>query len=793
MLTNDYYCEKVIKKIAVLGAGVMGAQIAAHFVNAGFSVVLFDLPSASGDPSALAANSIKELLHLQPAPLAITSDSQYIEPANYQDDLSKLSHCQLVIEAIAERFDWKRDIYLKILPYLSAEAILVSNTSGFSINGLCDILPGHVQSRFLGMHFFNPPRYLSLVELVASEKTNPELLSCLETFLVRYLGRIVVRVKDTPNFIANRIGAFSLLATLYHADHYRLGFDVVDTLTGPVLGRPKSATLRTIDVIGLDTFAHTITTLCSGLPDDPWRWLYVTPNWLQSLMDRGHLGQKTHQGIYQKKAGEYWVYDINKENYRQATHKPSHGVMDILALPTLKERLIALRRIDKPEAQFIWSIFRDLFHYCAVHLTTIAGNVRDIDLALSTGFGWQQGPFSIWQDLGWFDIVERINADIERNKTLSNTPLPEWVYQVPDGKVYTENGAYSPVDHTYHLPNLLPVYQRQLYPAVVGIKPLTYGQTIDENAAVRLWHDDEIAILSFNSKMGTFDDAVLEGILLAIEKATKNYQAVVIGTFNKNYFSVGANLQYFLNVVQQKNEAALQNTLMLLQQAGLAMRYAAIPVVAAFRGYALGGGCELMLHADSVIVSLESSIGLVEPSVGLLPAGGGCKELTLRASQLAPHDPYVILENSFKHIVLAKASKSAKEAKTMGFLRESDVIVMNPHELLFIAKQQAKHLATMNYRPPQRQKIHAIGRHGTNRLHRLLNSMQEEQLISVHDKLIATKIAYIMSGGDVETGALVDEKTLLHAEREAFIELTRMPETVARIEYFLKTGKKLTN
>jgi len=772
----------------------MGAQIAAHFVNAGFPVILFDLSSGNGDPSALAANSIKDLSHLQPAPLALASDGQYIEPANYQDDLTKLNTCQLVIEAIAERFDWKRDIYLKILPYLSDDAILVSNTSGFSINALCDILPGHVQRRFLGMHFFNPPRYLPLVELAASTRSFPELVESLEAFLVRYLGRIVVRVKDTPNFIANRIGTFSLLATLYHAEHFRLGFDVVDKITGSLLDRPKSATLRTIDIIGLDTFAHTITTLCAGLPDDPWRWLYVTPNWLQTLIDKGYLGQKKHQGIYQKKADEYWVYDVNKENYRQATYQPSHGVMDILSLPTLKERLIGLRSVNKPEAPFLWSIFRDVFHYCAIHITTIAQTVLDIDKVLSTGFGWQQGPFSLWQDLGWFDIIERINSDIERNKTLSNVPLPSWVYDVPDGKVYTKKGAYSPIDKTYHLPNLLPVYQRQLCPAFIGIKPLVLGKTHVENAAVRLWHDhDDIAILSFNSKMGVLDDAVIEGILLGIDHAVKHDQALVIGSFDKNYFSVGANLQQVLQCIHQKNEAALQNTLSLLQQAGLALRYAVIPVVAAFRGYALGGGCELMLQADSVVASLESAVGLVEASVGLLPAGGGCSTLALRAFQLAPQDPYVILENSFKQIVLAKTSKSAREAKKMGLLRENDKIVMNPQELLFLAKQQAKHLAAMNYRPPQQQRIAVIGRHGANRLNRLLNTMQEEQLISAHDKLIATKVAYIMSGGAVEAGTLVDEKTLLHAEREAFIELTRIPETLARIEYFLRTGDKLRN
>ena len=792
MLHNNL--QQHIRQVAVLGAGVMGAQIAALFVNAGLPVILFDLPSLSGNRNALVANSIKELLHLQPAPLALNSDHVYITAANYQDDLTLLSCCQLVIEAIAERLDWKRDVYQKILPYLADDAILASNTSGLSINSLASILPAAVQKRFLGMHFFNPPRYMPLIELAVSKHTLPGLTDALETFLVRYLGKIVVRVKDTPNFIANRIGVFSLLATIYHAERYNLGFDVVDTLTGLAIDRPKSATLCTLDVIGLDTFAHTITTLCAGLPDDPWRWLYVTPSWLQTLVDKGYLGQKKYQGIYHKKADGLWVYDINKEKYRLCTHKPASVVSTVLALPTLKERLLALKKLEKAEAQFLWAIFRDLFHYCALHLTEIADNVRDIDLVLCTGFAWQQGPFSTWQSLGWFEVIEWLNTDIKAGKTLSSAPLPEWVYQVPEGKVYTLAGAYSPLYHCYRLPDLLPVYQRQLYPAVLGIKPLSYGKTVHENAAVRLWHDnDDIAVLSFNTKLGTLDDAVIEGILLAVDKATRDFKGLIIGSVDKNYFSAGANLHYFLSTIQKKKEGDLLQTLSNLQQAALAIRYALIPIVAVCKGYVLGGGCELMMHATSTVAALDCRMGLVEASIGLLPAGGGCKELALRAGTLAPADPYAALEDWFKQIALGGMTNSALEARHYGYLRAADPIVMNPQELFYIAKQHINDLIEMNYRPPQRQAIRVMGRQGASRLQSLLNEMQSGQLISEHDKIIASKIARIITGGDVEALSYVDEQTMLQNERDAFMELTRMPATIARIEYFLKTGKRLKN
>jgi 3-hydroxyacyl-CoA dehydrogenase len=457
-----------IRKAAVLGAGVMGAQIAAHLVNADVDTTLFDLPSKDGDKSAIARKAIQNLAKLSPGPLAEKNRAAAIAPANYDEHLGWLRDCDLVIEAIAERLDWKLDLYKKIAPYLSDNAVVASNTSGLSINSLAEALPAKMRPRFTGIHFFNPPRYMHLVELIPDRETDRGILCALEAFLTTTLGKGVVHAKDTPNFVGNRIGVFSILATMRHTEAFGLGFDVVDALTGPAIGRPKSATYRTADVVGLDTMAHVIRTMADTLPDDPWHRYFAPPAWLAALIEKGALGQKTGAGIYRKTGKDIFVLDVAKKDYRPSAQETSAEVAGILAIRNPAEKFAKLRAASNPQAQFLWSTFRDLFHYAAYHLAAIADTARDVDLAIRWGYGWKQGPFETWQASGWQDVAKWIAEDIAAGKSMSDAPLPAWV---TDGRrgVHHADGSYSPSAGKDKPRSSHPVYRRQLFPdPVIG-------------------------------------------------------------------------------------------------------------------------------------------------------------------------------------------------------------------------------------------------------------------------------------------------------------------------------------
>ncbi|HTD29529.1 MAG TPA: 3-hydroxyacyl-CoA dehydrogenase family protein, partial [Xanthomonadaceae bacterium] len=406
----------LVRRAAVLGAGVMGAQIAAHLVNAGVDTVLFDLAAKQGDPNGIVLKAIANLAKLSPAPLAAKDRAAAIVPANYDQHLDQLQGCDLIVEAIAERLDWKKDLYAKIAPHVAATAILASNTSGLSINALADVLDEALHERFCGLHFFNPPRYMHLAELIPCRKTSPEVLDALETFLTSTLGKGVVRAKDTPNFIGNRIGVFSMLSTMHHTAAFGLGFDTVDALTGPAIGRPKSATYRTADVVGLDTMAHVIQTMADTLPDDPWHKYFAVPPLLRALIAQGALGQKTGAGIYRKPGKDIQVLDVATQDYRVSGGEVEPEVAEILKTRNPAEKFAKLRTSEHPQAQFLWAIFRDLFHYSAFHLASIADTARDVDLAIRWGYGWKLGPFETWQAADWKQVAGWIADDIAAGK-----------------------------------------------------------------------------------------------------------------------------------------------------------------------------------------------------------------------------------------------------------------------------------------------------------------------------------------------------------------------------------------
>jgi 3-hydroxyacyl-CoA dehydrogenase len=791
----------IVKKVAVLGAGVMGAQIAAHCINAKVPVILFDLPAKEGPKNGIVQRAIDNLKKLSPAPLGNADDAALIQIANYEDNLDLLSGCDLIIEAIAERMDWKHDLYKKVAPHIAPNAIFASNTSGLSITALSEGFDAELKARFCGVHFFNPPRYMHLVELIPTVSTQPKILDQLESFLTTTLGKGVVRAKDTPNFIANRVGVFGILATIVEAEKYGLSVDVVDDLTGAKLGRAKSGTFRTADVVGLDTMGHVIKTMQDYLKDDPFFSAYATPPLLGKLVEQGALGQKTGAGFYKKVGKDILRIDPAKSDYVAGGGKADDIIGRILKEKDAGKRMKALHDSTNPQAQFLWAIFRDAFHYIAVHLEAIADNARELDFAMRWGFGWTVGPFETWQASGWQQVATWVKEDIDAGKALSNAPLPAWVFDGRTG-VHAPDGSWSPAQKRNVPQSDLAVYKRQTFRAPLtgndAANGKTAGTTFFEDESVRIWHqDDEVLILSFKTKMHVIGQGIIEGINKALAEAEKNYKGLVIwhaDAAEGGAFSAGADLQSMLPLFMSGGVKAIEPMVAQLQQAHQKLKYANVPVVAAVAGLALGGGCELLLHTAKRVVSIESYIGLVEVGVGLIPAGGGLKEAALRAAGDAKgNDILQFLKHYFLSAATAAVSKSALEARKMGYLKSDDVIVFNPYELLQVAKTEARAMFDAGYRPPMATLVPVAGRYGVATIMAQLVNMRDGGMISAHDYKLGQMIAEIVSGGEIEEGSLVSEQWLLDLERKAFMELLNHPKTQERIMGMMQTGKPVRN
>jgi 3-hydroxyacyl-CoA dehydrogenase len=795
----------IVKKVAVLGAGVMGAQIAAHCINAKVPVVLFDLPAKEGPKNGIVQRAIDNLKKLSPAPLGNKDDAALIQVANYEDDLEVLKGCDLIIEAIAERMDWKHDLYKKVAPHIAPNAIFASNTSGLSITALSEGFDAELKARFCGVHFFNPPRYMHLVELIPTATTNPEILDKLEAFLATTLGKGVVRAFDTPNFVANRVGVFGILATVIEAEKYGLSVDVVDDLTGAKLGRAKSGTFRTADVVGLDTMGHVIKTMQDNLKDDPFFSSYATPPLLAKLVEQGALGQKSGAGFYKKVGKDILRIDPAKGDYVTGGGKADEIIVRILKEKDPVKRMKALHDSSNPQAQFLWAIFRDAFHYIAVHLETVADNARDLDFAMRWGFGWSVGPFETWQAAGWQQIATWVKEDIDAGKALASAPLPAWVFDGPvsqNGGVHSAQGSWSPSKKTFVGRSELAVYQRQVFRAALvgeGVADgKTAGTTFFEDESVRIWHqNDDVLILSFKTKMHVIGQGVIDGINKALDEAEKSFKGLVIwhaDAAEGGPFSAGADLQSMLPLFMSGGVKAIEPVVYQLQQAHQRLKYANVPVIAAVAGLALGGGCELLLHTAKRVVSIESYIGLVEVGVGLIPAGGGLKEAAVRAAKEARgNDILQFLKDYMLAAATANVSKSALEARKLGYLKDDDVIVFNPYELLHVAKVEARAMFDAGYRPALAPQVPVVGRYGVATIMAQLVNMRDGGFISAHDFKLGQMIAEIVSGGEVEEGSVVSEQWLLDLERRAFMELLNHPKTQERIMGMMQTGKPVRN
>ena len=794
-----------VRKVAVLGAGVMGAQIAAHLVNVKVPVILFDLPAKEGPKNGIVTKAIDGLKKLKPAPLGVSEDAALIQPANYEENLEWLKDCDLIIEAIAERMDWKLDLYKKIAPFVPAHAILASNTSGLSITKLSEALPEEMKHRFCGIHFFNPPRYMALVELINTPTTEAHYLDALEGFVTSNLGKCVVRAKDSPNFIANRVGIAGMLAIMKETENFGLTYDVVDDLTGKKLGRASSGTFRTADVVGLDTIAHVIKTLQDTLSaeTDPFYSTYATPEVLKTLLEMGNLGQKTKAGFFKKVGREVTRFELDSKEYSPGGQKADEVYARMLKRPAA-ERLKLLRNAEGAQGQFLWAILRNSFHYAAVHLASIADNARDVDFCMRWGFGLKQGPFELWQEAGWLEVANMVKEDIDAGKALCNAPLPDWVFKGPvaeAGGVHTPQGSWNPTTGTFVPVRSLPVYTRQHFPeSVLGAKApsaATAGKTVHEDEAIRLWTlDDEVLIASIKTKMHAIGAGVIEGLDSAIDMAEKDYKGLVIWSPDE-MFSAGADLQSMLPAFMMGGAKAIDGAAAELQRVMLKLRYANVPTVSAIRGLALGGGCEMAVYSGKRVAAMESYIGLVEVGVGLVPGAGGLTYIARRAAENSAastgKDIVPFLTEGFTAAAMAKVGTSALESRKLGYLLDSDVVVPHKDELLFVAINEAKAMFNSGYRPPHRRQFPVVGRSGIATIKGSLVNMRDGGFISAHDFHIASLIAEVVCGGDVDAGSLVTEEYIMALERKAFCALIVHPKTQERIMGMMSTGKPVRN
>ena len=786
-----------VKKAAVLGAGTMGAQIAAHLANAGIPTLLLDIvPQDGSDRNQVARAGLEAAKKSKPAAFFTADRASLITIGNFDDDLPKVKDCDLIIEAVVERLDIKRSLFEKIEQHRQPGSVVASNTSGIPLAQLAAGRSDDFRAHFLGMHFFNPPRYMHLVEIIRTEWTKPEVSCTMFGFLDERLGKGVVVAKDRPNFIANRIGTYGALVTMQTmiADGYSI--EEVDKITGPAAGRPKTATFRTFDLVGLDVFAHVVRNLHENLPDDPERETFVMPEFVTKMIERGLLGNKTRAGFYQrqKSAGdkrEIWTLDTATLDYRQS-QKVKLPALDMAKnIEDTRERLKALTWSRDRVGAFLWKTLSRTLCYTADRIPEIADTIVEVDRAMRWGFNWELGPFEVWDAIGLEKSVAKLKEE--------GRPIPANIqamldagfksfYKQKDGRQFYYDFAseeYRPLAES---------------PGTIVLKSLKdrTGVIKKNSGASMIDLGDGVAGVEFHSKMNSIGGDTLEMLRFAIAETEKNFVGLVVGNQGVN-FSVGANLMLMLMEAQDENWEELEMIGRYFQSSVMSLRYSAKPVVVAPFQMVFGGGCEMVLHADRVRAAAETYIGLVEVGVGIIPAGCGTKEMLVRALDSIPAnmkdaDPFPFVKRAFETIALAKVATSAEEARDLGFLRDEDSISMNGDRLIADARKQVLALAASGYVQPQpRTDIPALGNSALATLKLGVHLMKRAGYISDHDALIGEKLARILTGGDLNHTTRVSEQYLLDLEREAFLSLIGTRKTQDRIAHMLKTGKPLRN
>jgi 3-hydroxyacyl-CoA dehydrogenase len=798
--------KRTIRRVAVLGSGIMGSRIAAHFANIGADVLLLDIvpkePNAAEQAKGLTTESpavrnrvvndaFQTMLKASPASLYSPKFAERIKLGNFDDNLKEIANYDWVIEVVVERLDIKRSVYERVEQFRKPGTLITSNTSGIPMHLLTEGRSEDFRRNFCGTHFFNPPRYLRLLEIIPGPDTDPAVVDFLMSYGDLYLGKTTVLCKDTPGFIANRLGIQSLIQTIRVAEELGLTVEEVDKLTGPVVGRPKSGTFRLSDVVGLDTTVNVAGNLVK-MEHDESRTSFELPQSVQKLMENKWLGDKTGQGYYKKTKDEKGQTLILALDLKTFEYKPSQKVKfatleSTKAIDNLKKRFPVLIAGQDKAGEFYRRTFADGFRYATYRIPEISDELYRIDAAITAGFGWQMGLFETWDAIG-------VRKGVELIESFGQKPA-QWVYDMLDtgfDKFYkVESGKLK----YYDIPT-------KSYKAIPGTEAFTILENLSSNV---VWKNSDASVydlgdgilnVEFRSKMNTFGQGVSEALMKGITLAEKDFRGLVVGNDSTEAFSAGANLAtLFMFAVEQEFDEV---NLMIAQFQNLItrLRYSSIPVIVAPHTLTLGGGCEATLHADRVVAHAESYIGLVEVGVGLIPAGGGTKEMAARASDLyQTGDPELnILQSVFMNIATAKVSTSAQEAREMNYLRSTDQIVLNRSRLLAEAKQAAIELAENGYTQPKpRKDIKVQGKTGIALFKAGITAMRMGNYISDHDVKIADKLAYVICGGDLSSPQTVSEQYLLDLEREAFLSLTGEKKTLERIQSLLTGGKALRN
>src|SRR5438093_1452382 len=796
----QYYLAGMItlRKAAVLGAGTMGAQIAAHLANAGIPTLLLDIVPRDdkGDRNLIARAGFEAAKKSKPAAFFTADLAALVSIGNFEDDLAKLKDCDLIIEAVVENLELKRQLYEKVEQHRRLGAVIASNTSGIPLKPLAEGRSEDFRAHFLGMHFFNPPRYMHVVELVRSEWTKPEVSCSMFGFLDERLGKGVVVAKDRPNFIANRIGTYGALVTMRMMIEDGYSIEEVDKITGPPAGRPKTATFRTFDLVGLDVFAHVVKNLHENLPDDPERETFVMPEFVTKMIGRGILGNKTKAGFYQRRKGEgdkreIWTLDTATLDYRAAQKVKLPSLDMAKNIEDTRERLKALTWAKDRVGAFLWKTLSRTLCYAADRIPEIADTIVEVDRAMRWGFNWELGPFEVWDAIG----VEKSVAKLKEE----GKPVPANVQAMLDAGF---KSFYKQKDGQQFYFDFASEEYRPLAdpPGTIILKSLKDRTgVIKKNSGASLIDlGDGVACLEFHSKMNSIGGDTLEMLKFAIGETEKNYVGLIVGNQGHN-FSVGANLMLMLMEAQDENWEELDMIGRYFQSSVMSLRYSAKPVVVAPFQMVFGGGCEMVLHADRVRAAAETYIGLVEVVVGIIPAGCGTKEMLVRAMDSIPGDlkdadPLPFVKRAFETIALAKVATSGEEARSFGFLRDEDSISMNPDRLIADARKEVLALATTGYvQPQQRTDILALGNPALAALKLGVHLMKRAGYISDHDALIGEKLARILTGGALTHETRVSEQYVLEREREAILSLIGTRKTQERIAHMLKTGKPLRN